>query len=79
MHLLSLSAPGVQMHDAARATELAAAYNDELASGGRSTRDRRPHPARGPASPVVCQSMKLFSSGDASPLPADQGPGQGVP
>jgi 5-carboxyvanillate decarboxylase len=32
MHLLSLSAPGVQMHDAARATELAAAYNDELAS-----------------------------------------------
>jgi 5-carboxyvanillate decarboxylase len=32
VHLLSLSAPGVQMHDAARATELAAAYNDELAA-----------------------------------------------
>jgi 5-carboxyvanillate decarboxylase len=31
MHLLSLNAPGVQMHDPARATELAAAYNDELA------------------------------------------------
>src|ERR1700728_2069841 len=31
LHLLSLNAPGVQMHDPARATELAAAYNDELA------------------------------------------------